>query len=113
MIRTYCSSVSEEESDFSKIDFRDDIYYAIINGYSSEMDELLSENEKECFIFAGKFMIYMQALRFLTDYLLDDVYYGAKYPDHNFVRAGNQIELLKRLITREPFLRENRFKEIL
>lgn len=49
------------------------------------------------FLFAGKLMIYMQALRFLTDHLNNDVYYGARYKGHNMVRAKNQIMLLKRL----------------
>ena len=40
-------------------------------------------------------MIYMQAIRFLTDHLNDDVYYGANYDGHNFVRAANQLELLR------------------
>jgi hypothetical protein len=35
----------------------------------------------------------MQALRFFTDYINDDIYYGAKYPTHNLVRAKNQIRL--------------------
>ena len=47
-------------------------------------------------------MIYMQAIRFLTDHLNDDMYYGAKYEGHNFVRAGNQITLLKRLMEFNP-----------
>lgn len=42
-------------------------------------------------------MIYMQAIRFLTDHINDDVYYGAKYKGHNFIRAGNQVTLLQRL----------------
>ena len=47
-------------------------------------DELTGE-EKEHFIYAGKFMIYMQAMRFLTDHLNNDIYYGAKYEGQNFV----------------------------
>ena len=69
--------------------------------YMSEMQDELSEEEKDHFIFAGKFMIYMQAIRFLTDHLNNDIYYGAKYPGHNFVRAGNQIILLQRLFEME------------
>jgi hypothetical protein len=46
----------------------------------------------------------MQAIRFLTDYLNNDVYYGARYPGHNFIRAGNQITLLKRLMEKENVL---------
>ena len=101
MLRTYLSPVSEEEKDFSKIVIREDYFQAIKKGYMSEMQDELSPEESEHFIFAGKFMIYMQAIRFLTDYLNNDTYYGAKYPGHNFVRAGNQVELLKRLFEME------------
>ena len=101
MLRTYLSPVSEEEKDFSKIIIREEYFQAIKKGYMSEMQEELSEEEKNHFIFAGKFMIYMQAIRFLTDHLNNDTYYGAKYPGQNFVRAGNQIILLQRLLELE------------
>ena len=97
MMRTYVCPVSEEESDFSKIIVRKEFYKAIESGYLSEMGEELSAFEKHYFHYAGEFMIYMQAIRFLTDHLNGDVYYGAKYEGHNFVRAGNQITLLQRL----------------
>ena len=76
---------------------RKEFYEAIVSGYLSEMGAELSEFEKQYFHFAGEFMIYMQALRFLTDHLNNDIYYGAKYEGHNFVRAGNQFILLQRL----------------
>ncbi|MDQ2863267.1 MAG: aminoglycoside phosphotransferase family protein [Bacteroidota bacterium] len=104
MIRTYLSPVPEEEKDFSKIEIREEYYAAIWNGYMGEMKNELSDIEKKHFIYAGKFMIYMQALRFLTDHLNNDIYYGAKYPDQNFVRAGNQVVLLQRLIDKENLL---------
>ncbi|MCH5685274.1 hypothetical protein LWM68_14080 [Niabella sp. W65] len=49
-------------------------------------------------------MIYMQALRFITDYINDDIYYGARYPKHNLVRATNQSILLQRLLEKEAVL---------
>ena len=97
MMRTYLCPVSEEEKDFSKINIRKNFYDAIVNGYLSEMGSELGEVEKQYFHYACEFMIYMQAIRFLTDHLNDDIYYGAKYEGHNFVRAGNQITLLERL----------------
>ena len=102
MMRTYLCPVSEEEKDFSKITIRSAFYDAIVNGYLSEMGAVLSEQELTYFHFAGKFMIYMQAIRFLTDHINDDIYYGAKYDGHNFVRAGNQLTLLQRLIEFNP-----------
>ncbi|MEO6252172.1 MAG: aminoglycoside phosphotransferase family protein [Ferruginibacter sp.] len=97
MIRTYLCPVSEEEKDYSKIMVRKEFYEAIVNGYLSEMGGELSEKEQQYFHYAGFFMIYMQAIRFLTDHLNDDAYYDAKYEGHNFVRAGNQIILLQQL----------------
>ncbi len=97
MMRTYLCPVSEEEKGFSKINIRKEFYEAIVNGYLSEMGAELTDIEKQYFNYAGEFMIYMQAIRFLTDHLNDDSYYGAKYEGHNFVRAGNQITLLHRL----------------
>ncbi len=97
MMRTYICPVNEEEKDFSKIEVRKDFYEAIVNGYLSEMGDELTVTEKTYFHFAAEFMIYMQAMRFLTDHLNDDTYYGAAYEGHNFVRAGNQIILLQRL----------------
>lgn len=104
MMRTYLSPVSEEEKDFSKIEIRDSFYTAIVKGYYNEMKDELSETEKQYFFYAGKFMIYMQALRFITDYLNDDVYYGVKYPEHNLVRGQNQLLLLQKLVEKENIL---------
>ncbi|HTM99072.1 MAG TPA: phosphotransferase [Pedobacter sp.] len=96
MMRTYLSPVDEEEQDLSKIEIREDVFKAIVEGYFKEMGDVLSANEKQLFVYAGKFLIYMQAVRFLTDYLNNDRYYGAKYDGHNFVRAKNQMLLLEK-----------------
>lgn len=104
MMRTYLSAVSEEETDFTKISIRKDFFKAIYDGYMGEMKDVLSEAEKPYFIYAGKFIIYMQAIRFLTDYLQNDAYYGAKYEDHNLNRAINQLTLLKEYLNMESAL---------
>ncbi len=104
MLRTYLSPVSEEEVDFSKIEIREDYFQAILEGYISEMKDELSDEEKSYFVYAGKFMIYMQALRFITDYFNNDSYYGSKYEGQNLVRANNQLVLLKLLLSKEHAL---------
>lgn len=104
MMRTYLSPVSEEEKDYGKIEIRDDFYKAIVKGYREEMELELTETEKGYFFYSGLFMIYMQALRFLTDHLNNDLYYGAAYENHNLVRAGNQTRLLQQLIARKDVL---------
>jgi Ser/Thr protein kinase RdoA (MazF antagonist) len=97
MMRTYLSPVSEEESDFSKIEVRTAYYEAIVEGYLSEMRDLLTEDEKQHFFYAGIYMTYMQALRFMTDYLNGDLYYSVAYPEQNKIRTMNQVVLLKKM----------------
>ncbi len=94
MMRTYLSPANEEESDLSKINVRPDYFHSIVQGYSDAMKDELSHEERNAFFFAGQFLIYMQALRFLTDYINDDRYYGARYEHHNLIRAQNQLQLL-------------------
>jgi Ser/Thr protein kinase RdoA (MazF antagonist) len=105
MMRTYLSEAGEEETNFSKIAVRKDFFKAIYDGYMEEMDEVLTDDEKQYFTYSGRFIIYMQAIRFLADYLQNDTYYGAKYEDHNFDRARNQIVLLKEYIRAEKELK--------
>src|SRR5215203_353682 len=104
MLRTYLSPVSEEETDFSRIEVREDYFRAILDGYLSCMAGELNGHEVQHFVYAGMFMIYMQAIRFLTDHLNNDIYYGAAYEGHNYVRAKNQITLLQRLQEKEVVL---------
>jgi len=101
MLRTYLSPANEDETDLSKIVVDEQCFDAIYNGYLSEMGTELTAFEKDHFIYAGKFMIYMQALRFLSDYLNGDVYYHTTYAGQNLNRTNNQLTLLNQLINLE------------
>lgn len=104
MMRTYLCPINEEEKDLSRIEIRDEYYHAIRSGYMECMGDLLGSGEQDHFFYAGSFLMYMQAIRFLTDYLNNDRYYGSKYPGHNLVRAQNQTVLLSRYLEKESLL---------
>jgi Ser/Thr protein kinase RdoA (MazF antagonist) len=95
MCRTCLCAVSEEEANLDLIQVDAKKWEAIQKGYMNHMQTELSNFEHDHLFFGGTFMIYMQALRFLTDYLNNDTYYGAKYEGQNYVRALNQIRLLE------------------
>jgi thiamine kinase-like enzyme len=101
MIRSMTCSLDENSIDFDKITIRKDFYKAIVDNYMSVMEKHFTSAEKKYVHYAGLLMVYMQAMRFLTDYLNGDVYYRIAYPDQNFDRAKNQLVLLQRL---EEFL---------
>jgi len=99
MVRTFVSPVSEEEKDISKVQFRKNIYDSLLKGYLSEMETILTSNEKKSIPFAGKMMTYIMALRMLADFLRGNTYYHITYPTQNLVRARNQFRLLELIVT--------------
>lgn len=101
MIRSMACSSDEHSTDFATLHIRKDFYKAIVSGYLEVMNDYLTKDEKQYIHSAGLLMIYMQAVRFIADYLNDDIYYQISYPEQNFDRALNQLTLLRNL---EQFL---------
>ena len=106
MMRNYLSAAGEEETDFSKIEVRMDYYRALASGYLSQMGPSLTATEKGHFAYSGLFITYMQALRFYTDYILNDIYYPVSHPEHNKIRTQNQLALLEKLKEKEGEMQE-------
>lgn len=96
MFRTYLSPANEEETNFDLIEARREFYMAIVEGYKEKMSDQMTADELDQFQYAGDFMIYMQALRFFTDYLNNDIYYHINNPENNLHRTINQLKLLER-----------------
>ena len=94
MCRTYLCPVNEACQDLNLIKVLPERWTAIQEGYLKAMGEFLSNFEKDHFAFSGQCIIYMQALRFLTDYLQLDQYYRVERPSQNLDRTLNQIQLL-------------------
>ena len=106
MMRTYLCAYDENETDLSKITIREEYFRALLSGYLSEMAEVLSTEEKAQLLFAGKFILYMQALRFLSDYLQGSIYYPTSYPEQNLIRSLNQFQLLQSIVEKEKNLEQ-------
>lgn len=108
MIRSMISSRDENSTDFENIRIRKTFYNAILQGYMKIMNKYLTDAERIYIHYAGLLMIYMQTLRYLTDYLNKDIYYSVSYTEQNVDRAKNQLILLLKL---EEFLeKEFQFK---
>lgn len=95
MVRTSTSPVAEDEKDVSKVTMRLNIFEALVQGYLEELAEVLTEVEISNLIYGAKVIVYEQAIRFLTDYIKNDVYYNVNYPEHNLIRTRTQLALLK------------------
>ncbi|QTE24014.1 phosphotransferase enzyme family protein [Polaribacter cellanae] len=94
-IRTICNTAAEDEKDLSKVEFNIEYYKAYEKGFLEKSKDSLSNVELKYLPLAAKTMIFIMALRFLTDYLNNDVYYKTNYPEHNLDRAKNQFKLIE------------------
>ncbi|GGI22073.1 phosphotransferase enzyme family protein [Pedobacter mendelii] len=104
MLRTYLCAFSENEIDLNKVKIRLSYFEATVKGYLSEMKNILTDTEKELILFSGRYIIYMQALRFLTDFLNGNRYYPINYPTQNLDRTKNQFKLLQEISANEKEL---------
>ncbi len=94
MVRTLACSTGEEETDLSTIFINREYFEALLKGYLHETKNILTDSERSLLIYSGHLLIYMQCLRFATDYLLGDIYYKTSYTGQNLNRAMNQLTLL-------------------
>ncbi len=94
MLRTSVPNLQEDDANIDALAIRPLFFDAINEGYLDAMASLLTREEKENLHYAGIVLVYMQALRFLTDYLNGNVYYKTSYPEQNKDRTANQLRLL-------------------
>ncbi len=98
MVRGMCNTSSEDEADLSKVSFDSKRYDLLEKGFLSATGDWLTKEEKDNLFNGAIYIILEQAIRFLGDYLNNDQYYSAKYPEHNFDRGRNQLCLLEDMI---------------
>ena len=94
-IRTICNTAAEDEQDLEKVEFNTEFYEAYTKGFLEKTGDAVSDLERKYFPLAAKTMIFIMALRFLTDYLNNDIYYKTSFPEHNLVRSANQFKLIE------------------
>ena len=72
-----------------------EIFRQFAKGYIESARCFLTPLETELLPYAAERFAYMQAIRFLTDYLNGDTYYKTEYPEHNLTRTKAQYALLR------------------
>lgn len=97
LLRTMACTEGENSVQWETISIRKDLYRDIVEGYATGIGSEFTDAEKKHLHHAGLMMIYMQATRFLTDFLNNDIYYRTTYPEQNLNRALNQLILLEQL----------------
>ncbi len=97
-LRTAANKVAEDCPQIDQVEFDMEVYTAFTEGYLQSASGFLTDVEKDNLPYAVALFPFMQAVRFLTDYINGDTYYKTAYSDHNLVRACNQMALFRSVV---------------
>lgn len=102
MVRTATCLASEDEQDLTKVTMQMPFFESLAEGYLDAAHSFLNAEEIEQMPFAGWLITVETAIRFLTDYLDGDKYFRVESPEHNLIRARNQLALAKSIQSHLP-----------
>ena len=101
LVRTCCNPEEEDSTALERVVARPDVFGALAEGYLAGLDGIIQARERASLMPGSLMVCFIQGVRFLTDYLAGDLYYGADYPLHNLDRARNQFQLFRSLQAQE------------
>lgn len=104
MVRSATNSAAEDERDLRKVEARQPIFEALVEGYLSSARSFLNPAEIAHLAVSGQVITFEIGIRFLTDYLSGDTYFKTKRPTHNLDRAINQFAVVRSLETQRAIM---------
>lgn len=102
MVRSYTNEKEEDDASESSNNFSVSYFENLKKGFLNSFENQLMATEIAQLDFGAKMIIYIQCMRFLTDFLNNDVYFRIHYSTQNLDRAKNQMHLLQDLMTYLP-----------
>ena len=92
-IRFGAATAAEDEKDLSKMTMSLDLFRIFTRGFLRACPGL-TETERQVLPLGALTMTLECGVRFLTDYLAGDHYFGIHYPEHNLDRCRTQFRLV-------------------
>jgi Ser/Thr protein kinase RdoA (MazF antagonist) len=93
-IRTGTNTGAEDDPDLDIVSMNLDLFQGFAEGYITGGASFLTTAEINILPFSARLFAYMQAVRFLTDFINGDTYYKIHTPYHNLQRTKAQLKLL-------------------
>ena len=101
-IRFSANYVEEDCPNLEFVGVNLDVYAAFAEGFLKKTAKALTKEEIETLPLSCFAITTELATRFLADYIAGDPYFHIRYPEHNLVRARNQITLAKDMLVKMP-----------
>jgi hypothetical protein len=104
-LRSCCNPLGEETDDLSHVCFELDLCREILRGYLSVASAFFNASDYDYLYDAIRLIAFELGLRFFTDHLEGNVYFKARYREHNLHRALVQFRLVESIEQQEADLR--------
>jgi hypothetical protein len=101
MVRTTTSPAKEDELDSSKVKMQFTMFESLVKGYLTSAGEFLTKAEKQLLVLSGKLITFEIGIRFLSDFLMGDIYFRIHRPCHNLDRCRTQFKLMESMEQQE------------
>jgi aminoglycoside phosphotransferase (APT) family kinase protein len=98
LVRTSINPVAEDSDQLDQIVIDQDLFRSLEEGFLYHTQDMLHQQEKDLLKLAPLWITLEQAMRFLTDYLMGDLYYKTEFEGHNLVRVRNQVRLFENFL---------------
>ena len=100
-LRSGGNPLGEETGDWEMVRFEPELGRAMLQGYLSLARDFLTGTDYAYLYDAIRLLAFELGLRFFTDYLAGNVYFKARHPEHNLVRALVQFKLTESIESQE------------
>ncbi len=92
-IRFGASTAAEDEKNLELVHFDRSLFEAYTRGYYAAVADSITPKEVELLPYSAYLLTMECGIRFLTDYLMGDIYFATKYKEHNLIRCRTQFKL--------------------
>lgn len=106
LVRSCTSPEAEDSTRLDRVAARPQIFDALLDGYLEGMGESLTASERDALLHGAMMACFIQGMRFLTDFIAGDTYFGAAHRLHNLERARNQFQLYTSLVEQQDELEQ-------
>ncbi len=97
LVRTVTTRCPEDANEDAIVEFDLELLEALSDGYLASWPELETK-EVDAMALAGPQMAIENAMRFLTDHLVGDLYFAIERPDQNLDRCRTQLRLAELML---------------
>ncbi|MDZ4199157.1 MAG: aminoglycoside phosphotransferase family protein, partial [Kiritimatiellia bacterium] len=110
LVRFACNSTDEDDPQTDRVEFRADVYDALIQGWLESAGDVFTPAETENLLLAGKVLTYECGIRFLADHLNGDNYFRIVRPGQNLDRCRTQFRMVHHMENRKQELEDLRLR---